>query len=515
METRIHGIADTVEQFFLMGGREMKLKRILSAVLGLSVAAGLTAGLSGCGGDKSNTLVWYMIGDKPAAHDKVMAKANEIIEPAIGMKLDIKYIDSASFTEKMKMKMASGEAYDLTFTGYVNPYQTAIALGGLYDITELIKETGLDQVIPGYYIEAAEVNGKVYGIPNIQVISNPIDIEIPTSVAEECGITDLLAKLEEKSNINSTYDDLLEAAAIYDEMFAKVHEKRPDLYTFNPNNSPFYVAVYDTLMGGAALKKNGSSQEFVNLYKTDEWKLSVQKKREWYTKDYIRNDIASAGDTLTNAEERMKVAFTFDTWKPGQEAYQKIQYGEEFLHAKVFQPYVGRTSALATMVSVGANTKHPKEAVELMKLVNTDKDLFNIICWGIEGETYTKNADGTVTPVEGGGYEGVGQNAWKFGNQFNGFVQEGQPADVWEQTEKMNNEADKSPMLGFVPDTSAIDTEIANITNIEAEYKARKDFGTEDMSVWYDEFMTKLNQAGIEKVIAELQKQYDEWLKTK
>ena len=83
------------------------------------------------------------------------------------------------------------------------------------------------------------------------------------------------------------------------------------------------------------------------------------------------------------------------------------------------------------------------------------------------------------------------------------------------QTEKMNDEAIKSPMLGFVPDLSGLTTEIAAIANINAEYKAKRECGTNDPAEWYDEYIGKLKAAGIDKVRDELQKQYDEFLASK
>ena len=494
----------------------MKMKRIVSAMLGLSVAATMAVGLSGCGGDKSSgdTLVWYVIGDKPDAHEKVMAKANEIIKEKIGMTLDLQYIDSASFTEKMKMKMASSEAYDLAFTGYVNDYQTAVQMGGLYDITDLIKETGLDQVIEDYYLESATINGRIYGIPNIQVISNPTDIEIFDSAAEGADIEGDLAEIEEKSNIHATYEQLQEVMGVYDRMFKKVHDAHPELYTWNPGNN-MAVVGYEDIAGGVGLRKDGTSDKLEIIYETDEWKLGEEKMNEWFKAGYIRSDIASVGNAYSGTEERKKIAFTNGTWKPGQDVYVVRQYGENYKYAQLFDPYVSRKSALLTMISVGANTKHPKEAVELIKLMNTDTELYNIICWGIEGETYTKNDDGTVTIVKGGGYDDIGQNAWKYGNQFNGFRQEGQAEDVWEETARMNDEADKSPLIGFVPDLTDIQSEIANIANVDAEFKAKRGFGTEALSEWFDDYDQKMKTAGIEKVRDELQKQYDEWKASK
>ena len=103
----------------------MKKRRIISAILSLLMAGTMCVGLTGCGvnnSKKDNMLLWYTFGDRPTDIDAVLAKANEIIEPAIGMKLDMQFIDSASYGEKMKLKMASNEAFDLCFTGYNNNY---------------------------------------------------------------------------------------------------------------------------------------------------------------------------------------------------------------------------------------------------------------------------------------------------------------------------------------------------------------------------------------------------------
>ena len=107
------------------------------------------------------------------------------------------------------------------------------------------------------------------------------------------------------------------------------------------------------------------------------------------------------------------------------------------------------------------------------------------------------------------------KNAWEFGNQFNGLLLENQEDGVWEEPRQMNEDAVKSPMIGFVPNTDPIANELANITNVNSEYGARKGYGTEDASVWWDEYIEKLNQAGEQKILDELQKQYDEFLASK
>ena len=465
------------------------MKKIISAALCLSVAATMAVGLTGCKNEGSDTLTWVCIGEKPVDHDTVMEKVNELLKPELGMKLDIQYIDSASFTEKTKMKMASGEPVDLYFTGYVNDYQTAVSMGGLYDITEKMENikmsdgstVKMSDVIEDYYIQSAMVNGKIYGIPCIQVISNPTCIQMNKKVTEECGVDlDGLEKLA----VNNTN---LETAKVYMEKLtqelAKIKEKRPDLYTIRAFN-PAFANVNEEIVSGVAIRKDGSSDELFMYDLTEEGRYGCEVMSDWYQKGYIRSDVASASDVSSSEAENM-YAMIQTTWKPGQDIYYKNQHdGEEPAYAFCAEPYVGRKSALATMTSVGANTKHPDEAIKLIYMLNTNKELYNTLCWGIEGKHYTKNADGTAKEIKDSGYEKIAQNAWRYGNQFNAFVMEGQSADVWEQTAEMNDKARKSPALGFVPNVDDINSEIANIANVKAEFKAKCEYGTSPVDEW-------------------------------
>lgn len=494
---------------------EKNMKKVVSTLLCLTTAATMTVGLTGCdnGGSSSDTLVWYMFGDKPAGLDAVMAKANEIIEPEIGMKLDMQYIDSASFGEKMKLKMASGEAFDLAFTGYNNPYQTAVAMGGLYDITDLIKEVGFtEEEMPQFYLDAVTVDGKIYGLPNIQVVSNPVCWMMDKSLAEELNID--VQKYQDFACNIKTYEDVEKFATMLDELYAKVHEAKPEHCVINPTYYELTVPVYESLTGPVCLRQDGSTNELYLDYETPEYKLQMQKRHEWYQKGYIRSDIAAKGTTTTGNDEARQIEIRFSTWKPGQEIYCTNTYGTEQVTAFFQNPYVGRTSALATSTGVGANSKHPKEAVQLLRLVNTNKELFNILAWGIEGTNYNLNEDGKVIEIPDSGYNKIGEGAWKFGNQFNGLLMAEQEDGIWEATEEMNNTAMKSPALGFVPNTDPISTELANLTNTSSEYAAKK-FGTADPAEWYDEYVQAMEAAGAKKVLDELQKQYDEFLNSK
>lgn len=491
------------------------MKKVLSIIMTIVLIAGTLVSLSGCGNNAANDkLTWYVMGEKPADHDMVMAKANEIIKAEIGMELDLQYIDTASYAEKMKLKMASGEAYDLAFTGYINPYQKAVEMGGLYDITDILEEVGFDNtVIPQFYFDTATVKGRIYGIPNVQVVSNPSCLMMDKTLHDEIGAD--FPALEKAACEAKSYEDVEKFAAMVDELFEKVHKARPDLYVFNPDSNIIKTLRYEDLVKGVSLLKDGSTTKLELLRDTKDFQLGVKKIREWYEKGYIRNDIASVGTGLASDEERKRIAVRTATWKPGQEDTLKNKYGDDQVIAFLHNPYIYRDMPLKTMTSVGANTKHPVEAVKLLKLINTNKELYNLICCGIEGTHYTVNDDGRITVIPDTGYSKVVSNAWVYGNQFNCFVRDTQPADVWELTEEMNNTAALSPMLGFVPDTDPIANELANVTNIQDEYNAKSSFGTADMESYFDEKCKKEDEAGLQKILEEMQKQYDDFLAAK
>lgn len=458
------------------------------------------------------------MGDKQPNHDAVLAKVNEIVEPELGMPLEIEYVDSASFAEKSKLKMASGEKFDLIWAGYANDYHTAVSLGGIMDITDYLDNikmsdgtvVKMSDAVEQYYLDAAKVDGRIYGIPNIQINSNPLSFVIRKSVAEECEID-----TEGLQMAAQTISDATSLRAYLDKLtkeFEKAKKKRPDLFTFNPSYSIPQRFIYEEIVGAVGIKKSGSSSEVVSILESDEYKLGVDAIRDWYEKGYIRSDIASKGYTLPNTEEEKQFVFVPTTWKPGQEIADTKHFGEDVVYSWIESPYVARTNPLATMLTVGENSEHAEAAVKFIYMMNSNKALYNLLCWGIEGENYTKNADGTVTEIPDSGYNETGSNAWRYGNQFNSFVEEGQPVTVWDDMRDLNNSAQKSQAMGFVPNTDSIVTELANITNVRAEYKAKIEFGTAPREEYWDEFIQKLKVAGIDKVRDEIQKQYDEFL---
>lgn len=62
---------------------------------------------------------------------------------------------------------------------------------------------------------------------------------------------------------------------LLDELFAKIHEARPDLYVLNPSSDLITEVRYESLMGGWLIPRDGSSDKFVVDTDTEEWNLAI------------------------------------------------------------------------------------------------------------------------------------------------------------------------------------------------------------------------------------------------
>ena len=132
----------------------MKTKRILSSVMALACA--LSVG--GCGKDNAvkndevPTLLYLVPGDPQSDEAAVEAKLNEIIEPKIGAKVDLMFIDWAAWQEKTNLMLASNEYFDIT-SAYTMSIPDLVDNGSIYPLSELIDENApvLKETLDDYF----------------------------------------------------------------------------------------------------------------------------------------------------------------------------------------------------------------------------------------------------------------------------------------------------------------------------------------------------------------------------
>ncbi len=473
------------------------MKKLLAGILAVMMLLSITA----CSkkevtqtGD-TPTITWLIMGEKQDDVASVVEAASKISMEKIGAKLDIQFIDDAAYTQRMNMNFASGsDEFDLCFTGYVNPYKEAALRGAYLELDEYIANSNITESVPQYALENARINGKIYGVPNIQILPNCTGLFINKALADE-------AKLD----VNS-----IKCLEDIEPFLAWVKENHPEKYPFRTGRYAGGSKNSDTLIGEEVTG-------CVGVYLDDDGSLVVLTKEEranhaeddlmhdWFNKGYIRADVASAGDD-TSEFNAGKFAVWRGWYKPGTDAeVAKNTPVNKCYVAKISDAYMTSTAGTGCMTAINANTKNPELAFKMLELMNTDKEFYNTVCYGIEGKHYNLTEDGLVEYIADSGYSVA---SWKFGNVFNSIPQVGQSADVWEQTEIMNDTAIKSPIAGFVFDPTPVRTEIAQMATVQGKYT--NNF-VKPASEWRDNYYGDMRKAGIEAVKAEVEKQLREW----
>ena len=87
--------------------------------------------------------------------------------------------------------------------------------------------------------------------------------------------------------------------------------------------------------------------------------------------------------------------------------------------------------------------------------------------------------------------------------------------DAYELLQEDNKNAIKSTALGFTPDFSPVSDQYAACANVIAQYYVPLINAVVDIDETLPVFQQALRDAGIEDIIAEEQRQFDEWLAAK
>lgn len=465
-------------------------------ITALALAAASMTTLCACGGKKASndgvdTLVWCLPANDISDKAAVIEEINKITVPEIGAKVEIQEYDFGTYTEKMRMKMASGDdTYDLMFVGYLNNYNDAVKNGVLAPLNKLMEENApeLKSAIDDYvWTDAIKEDGEIYAVPNTQIMSTQYSFGILKSLAEKYGWT--------KTEIEKPEE--------LEEFLAKVKAGEPNIYPYRPNYGiTMWVTRYTGIAGTAVIDEESDDNKLKILRDTPEYQQGTDTLRDWYNKGYIRADIASVGDDNTDFNANRYAVYN-STWKPGQETLYP-----NYMYVKIGTPRIANGASLSTMTGISHKSKHKEKAIKLIYLMNTNKELYNLMSLGIKDKHYTVDeSTGKYKAIEDSGYSIQG---WIIGNQFNSLIAYNQDDDVWEQTQKLNKESKESKIRGFEYDNANVKPELSSISAVSGEYGAVSN-GSRDKSEYWDTMVKRLKDVGEEKVLEDAQKQIDDF----
>jgi putative aldouronate transport system substrate-binding protein len=87
------------------------------------------------------------------------------------------------------------------------------------------------------------------------------------------------------------------------------------------------------------------------------------------------------------------------------------------------------------------------------------------------------------------------------------------PPGYWEEVQELNENAVSSVMLGFMLDLEPVQNEVMNCRSVWQKYIYDLNTGAADPDAVIPRIMAELRDAGFGKVLAEAQRQIDEYYK--
>jgi putative aldouronate transport system substrate-binding protein len=152
-----------------------------------------------------------------------------------------------------------------------------------------------------------------------------------------------------------------------------------------------------------------------------------------------------------------------------------------------------------------------------LELLNTDEEIYNLICKGIEGVhwQWKDEENKVIEPVGAESFSEVGwypNSDWMFGNQFNAYYIDEAQVGAWEGMYELNQNAQVSPALGFTFDREPVEQQLAALSAIGQEFGEPLSRALiEDVDEGLERLWQAQEDAGIKDVQEEMQRQVNAW----
>ena len=464
------------------------------------------------------TIKWMVIGSSVSDDSDVMAAIEEYLKDKINVKLEMiwgSWADSDS--ERLLTSLNAGDPIDIYFTCSWTPNEySAMARKGAFvrldDPNDNLLEKYAPNLFPSLHPDLARsavtegAAGKgIYAIPTYKEVGQQYTWDLNMDMLKKYGYTadditnyyefgPILEKIK-KGEGNDFYP--LNAEPFVMERMANSN----DLVDAD-SLLAFYFDPVDPSKSEAVIKAR---------YLTPEFEKYCKKTREYFVAGYI-NPAAANGQTMgparTAAQDAAAYAIGTEVYYPGYEYQTSPKRGIEVVYKPAQAGIISTTSARGSMNGISTASKNPDRALQFLYLLNTDPKLFTMLGYGLEGVHYAKFSDDEVirNPEAQAVY-----NPWLAGLGKLTQLPRIKGQAPWSVFEDFNKACKGTPILGFAFDTTPVKDQYAALVNVRKEFADALTAGAVDPDTELPKFIEKLKANGMEEVLAEANRQLEEW----
>lgn len=489
-------------------GKSMRGHKGFFWVQSLVLGAFLAVCWGGCGEKKPPAagqeapirLVYYTIGEPDADLPLVEDALNELLLTRYGFTVSYNKIGWNDYEAALGSLLNTNGKFDIAFAWTENYLANALA-GKWLDLTPYMENLCAETygAVNGKFWKGATVNGGIYGIPTNKELAVPMYFLYDRELAEKYGMD--LSKYHTLESLEPLLRTISSEEPGYIPLFlsnSHVNFAAMGGYEYiTATNIPLVIRTAD------------ASATVVNFFDTEYCVGLLDTLHKYYEAGYINRDASMR--TPFSRFEGEKVFLRLASGGPESQISFSNSFGYPILTERVSGLVVTSESALGGVMTVNARTEHPRECALFLNAVNTDPDVRNLLNYGVEGEHYVLNGEGQVEYLTQD-YRGV---TYTQGNWFILRTVAGENPDKWKLYQRFNDHAVESPILGFIPDLSGYPAECGRVSRVCEKYESALMTGTVDPEEFLPALREALEQAGIETLQQELQRQIHQWMEEK
>ncbi len=453
------------------------------------------------------TLTFVTPGSEPTEGQKRWDAINKkLADDGLNLEIKFTFIGWDAWEQKTNLMLSTNEAFDnITIMEDWIKSSVYAGRGAIVPIDEYLeKYPNLKAAFPDNVWENMRINGKIYAIPVFYR-------EWANDYEEMSYRKDLLGK--HGLPVPATVQEMIETA---DKIKKECND--PNLYIVQKPNNVMHMVhrEYDSYPFNIIddlifVDQQGNVKSWLE---TPEFKQDSLYFRDMYKRGLIHPDILTLPlDQVTKPTTDGNALFAMGNVnenivqikaaKPEAE-YEVLRFAPG---KPKMRPLLGNANAIPK------SSKNPESMIQFFDWLYSKQENYDLLVYGFEGDWFNDLGPGMMEKLRPVGTE-VEFSEWKVGNyKYVRFSSNLHPSLI--KSRKIDESVVNAINIGFVFDTEPVSVEYANLlAEIKTSVYPLK-MGVAEFDDFYPQALNKMKSAGIDKVVAEYEKQFKAWMASK
>jgi putative aldouronate transport system substrate-binding protein len=471
---------------------------------------------------------WYMHeGQLQPDFQMVWDAMNEYLKPIINAKVNYHGILASEWATRAPVMLASGGNEGIY--GYFGlNYSLMAAQGVFYALDELLDKYGpsVKASLNSRIWDGMRVNGKIYGIGILKDNAYIFPFIYNDTMAKRLGID--MTKWPRTSQYYKLEPYFNEVMEKRNQVYGNLEESLIGWFGNEILTSQRVDSLFGLWNGIAVVNypdfmdvKGYPPEKFFSIYGTQEYRDYCKAVFRMVQKNIIAYDYTGKDDWTYNGN-----TFGGPSW--GYVYIPENLNGDKYV-TKLIEPdsyWMDTAMFTSAGTAFSANIPNPERAMMFFDVNINDSHLATMLRFGIEGVHHTIDSAGKMAFTPANSDPNARRYMQWYGGGLGNLFLSNAPEEIagpdnftQKRLKELNDAAAMSLYFGFNLDSAPIANELAACTNVIQEYNPTlvKGWANSEAEVdtLIDEFNVKLKANGLDKILAEVQRQADAFLANK